>query len=972
MRATPGSLVSYREREWVVLPSENAEVVMLRPIGGSVRETCAVLRSFSDLIGGTFDHERLMEATFPLPDPGGAQDHMAVRLVLQAARLLLREGAAPFRSLGHLSFRPHPYQFVPLIMALRLETVRLLVADDVGVGKTIEAGLIARELLDRGEVQRVAVLCPASLCDQWQQELRDKFHIDAVVIRSGTVPRLERQTPPDTSIFDHYRHFVASIDTVKGERYRASFLQRCPNFVIVDEVHGAARPPGGRYTRGRQQRYDLVRALADDAGRHLMLLTATPYSGVESAFLSVLGLLQDRFEDLNLSEMPAEERKDLAGYFVQRRRADVKHWMDKETRFPERDTEDGEKPYSFSKEYGKFYSDVYDFASDLVRSGDALKGWKRRMRYWSALALMRCVTSSPAAAAVALARRAGDDEAEWIVGSDAFAADAEDLDDAFRPSVMDPSEAESVADAPPSAVFEAQEQDESWSGSDRQRLRRFAKQARNLTGPVDTKVSVLRETVRALLDQGYQPIVWCRYIATAHYVATALERQLADDYPALRFAAVTGARPPGERRLIVEDLGKARQRVLVATDCLSEGINLQQHFDAVVHYDLPWNPNRLEQREGRVDRYGQNSPKVKAVLIYGQDNPVDGAVLDVLLRKAREIRRTLGTSVPLPMNSETIMESVLRSLFRRSRYEAMQLSFEQLPQTDDDLVDVKQLHEEWSGAALREKENRSRFAQRAIKPEEVARELEDTDDVLGDPEAVEAFLRDASQRLTFGFQKSKKGYWNLDADELPPVVRMRLSDGHGSRHVVLESPTPEGVTFVGRNHPLVEGLAEHILDMAFHPPDGGVPVARCGVIRTDQVKRRTTLYLLRPRYLRTQGDEGPPSLAEETLAWAFTGAPPDIVPLSLKDAGALLDAASPAANVSPAEKREVLSTVLSWWEALQPALADLMDERTSRLAEAHKRVGRMLKGGSMLVEPQMPPDLLGVLVMLPIPKGVAL
>ncbi|MFH1927291.1 MAG: helicase-related protein [Chloroflexota bacterium] len=976
MKATPGSLVKYREREWVVLPSENPEVVVLRPIGGSVRETCAVLKSFSDLIGASLPYERLQEAAFPLPDPGNAQDHIAVRLVMQAARLLLREGAAPFRSLGHLSFRPHPYQFVPLIMALRLKTLRLLVADDVGVGKTIEAGLIARELLDRGEVQRVAVLCPASLCDQWEQELREKFHIEAVVIRSGTVPRLERQTPPDTSIFDHYQHFVASIDTVKGERYRASFLQRCPSLVIVDEVHGAARAPGASHKRGQQQRYDLLRALADDAERHLILLTATPYSGVDSAFLSLLGLLQDRFEGLSLTQMRGEERQDLARHFVQRRRADVKLWMGKETRFPERDTKDGEQPYHFSEEYGQFYRNVYDFARDLVRSGDALKGWKRRMRYWSALALMRCVTSSPAAAAVALAKRAGETEASWGGGVDALEGIAdEDLDDVFRPSVMDPFDVESVADVLPSAVFEAQEQDVNWTEGDRQKLRRFAREARDLMGMADTKLSKLLEVIGDLKRQGYQPIVWCRYIATAEYVAEALERQLTSEYPALRVASVTGARPPGERRLVVEELGKARQRVLVATDCLSEGVNLQEHFDAVIHYDLPWNPNRLEQREGRVDRFGQRSKQVKAILIYGQDNPVDGAVLDVLLRKAREIRRTLGIHVPLPMNSETIMESVLRSLFRRSRYDAMQLSFEELIQVDDDQVDVDKLHREWSRSAEREKVSRTRFSQQGIKPEEVSRELEETDSVLGDPKAVQDFLTEASQRLSFGFHKSKKGYWELNADELPavvrPAVRLRFADGHGSQCVALDSPTPEGVTYVGRNHVLVEGLAEHVLDMAFHPPDGGVPVARCGVIRTQQVTQRTTLYLLRLRYLQRQGAEGPQALAEETLAWGFSGAPPDIVPLSLEDAASLLDAASPAANVSAAEKREVLSTVISWWDALQPELANLMGERAKRLAEAHHRVGRLLKEGAMRIEPQMPPDLLGVLVMLPVPKGVA-
>ncbi len=156
----PGAFVRYREREWIVLPSADPDLVLLRPLGGSAREVTGVVRSLSDLIGYTLPYERIEPAEFPLPDPESAQDHSAVKLLQQAARLLLRDGAAPFRSLGKLSLRPRPYQYVPLLMALRLPTARLLIADDVGVGKTIEAGLVARELLDRGQIRRIAVLCP--------------------------------------------------------------------------------------------------------------------------------------------------------------------------------------------------------------------------------------------------------------------------------------------------------------------------------------------------------------------------------------------------------------------------------------------------------------------------------------------------------------------------------------------------------------------------------------------------------------------------------------------------------------------------------------------------------------------------------------------------------------------------------------------------------------------------------------------
>ena len=135
---------------------------------------------------------------------------------------------------------------VPLLMALKQDTVRLLIADDVGVGKTIEACLVAREFIDRGGVHRTAVLCPPHLAEQWQRAMRDQFHLDAALVLPSTVSRLERGLGPGETLFERYPHVVVSMDYIKSERRRLTFMNHCPELVIVDEAHTCASDTGRR------------------------------------------------------------------------------------------------------------------------------------------------------------------------------------------------------------------------------------------------------------------------------------------------------------------------------------------------------------------------------------------------------------------------------------------------------------------------------------------------------------------------------------------------------------------------------------------------------------------------------------------------------------------------------------------------------------------------------------------------------
>jgi len=322
--------------------------------------------------------------------------------------------------------------------------------------------------------------------------------------------------------------------------------------------------------------------------------------------------------------------------------------------------------------------------------------------------------SSPAAASAALVNAAKSKSIDVEP-----AADESANDDSYASLIYEPTD-ETVNDAQPASIIEEGIKD--LSPREARSITEFARLAKEIRERgIDNKVETCATHIKQLLKEGYNPIIWCRYIATSDYVADELTKRLGKSYQDIYITSITGAMPEEERREKVEEIGMHSRRVLVATDCLSEGVNLQESFDAVVHYDLPWKPNRLEQREGRVDRVGQQKTLVKAVLLYGRDNPIDGAVLDVLLRKARQIHKSLGITVPVPTDSETVMETVLKTLFSRAVPER-QLTLEEFFPLDTGET-IKNVHKRWDEAAAREKESRTRFAQRAIKPEEIDREL---------------------------------------------------------------------------------------------------------------------------------------------------------------------------------------------------------------------------------------------------------
>jgi len=935
MNFAVGSLVKAREREWVVLPGSDDEMLIVRPLGGIEEEVTGI-------------HQKLEEihpAQFELPDPTQIGDYRSARLLRDAVRLGFRNSAGPFRSFARLAVEPRPYQLVPLLMGLKIAPVRLLIADDVGIGKTIEAGLIARELIDRGEVSRLAVLCPPQLAEQWQGELHEKFHIDAELVLPNTVSRLERGTRLDQSLFEIYPYVVISTDFIKFDRRRDEFIRTCPELVIVDEAHTCAF--GAGTGRGRHLRHELVSGLAKDKSRHMILVTATPHSGKEEAFRSLLGLIDKDFETLpeDLSGPENEKnRRWLAQHFVQRRRADIRNYLGEDTQFPDR--LDTEAAYNLSPAYKRLFDRALDYAREIVQD-ESGEHYHQRVRWWSALALLRSLASSPAAAAATLRSRAATLEAE----------SPEKADEIGRKTVFDLDDAETIEGIdiiPGSDTSELETQSDSRA---HRLLLSMARDADALAGEEDAKLQKAIEITKDLLSDGYRPILFCRFIPTAEYVAEAIRAATRG----VEVAAVTGMLPPAEREERVAQLAQAEKHVLVATDCLSEGINLQEYFDAVVHYDLSWNPTRHEQREGRVDRFGQAKKEVRVVTYYGIDNQIDGIVLDVLLRKHRSIRNSLGISVPVPINTDDIVEAIFEGLLLRERSGGATAQY--LPGLEEYLKPQKEeLYDAWEDAAEREKRSRTMFAQESIKVEEVAQELKAANEAVGMNVDVADFVQtalSANQAVISGKDPAK-----IDLREVPRALRDLLDIPSEEISVTYSMPVQEGEQYLTRTHPYVENLASFVMDTALNGVDNGV-AKRCGAIRTSAVDIRTTLLLIRLRYhlIITRHGKEHPLLAEEVRALAFTGSPQE--PQWLKrHAAELLIKAKPDENIYPRQASRFVQQVIDGFEQLKPHLEGTAMDRAEALLEAHRRVRDAAKArGRYSVEPNV--DVLGIYIYLP-------
>jgi superfamily II DNA or RNA helicase len=596
---------------------------------------------------------------------------------------------APFRA----GIRIDAYQLEPLRKALLLPRVNLFIADDVGLGKTIEAGLIASELLLRRRVREVVVACPPTMLQQWKDELESRFGLTFEILDRQYIEEVRQERGYGVNPWTTFPRFLISHRLLIDEAYAGPLRDWLDNLrpgslFIFDEAHHAAPASGTRYAIDSH----ITRAIRDIAPRfeHRLFLSATPHNGHSNSFSALLEIL-DRQRFTRGVKVLA---KQLDAVMVRRLKDDIRELVGG---FPRRilkqvdlDGLPDDAPELRLSELLDQYREVRQ-----LRMGEATKRKQAEAALLVSGLQQRLLSSVEAFARTLRVHRrtmeriwAGA-EAEAAAETHVRAADQQlvigSLDSDDDRSQLPEAEQQALEDAALAAATASTAGDSTKANIAREKellaeMERVAEAGRGLA---DARVCHLIEWIRQNMCPGArrpgeprpQPgakwsdlrvLIFTEYDDTKRYLVEMLRAAIADtDLAEHRIEVFHGPTPPDKREAIKRAFNMPPSahpvRILVATDAAREGINLQAHCWNVFHFDLPWNPSRLEQRNGRIDRKLQPSPEVYCHYFVYTQRPED-RVLQALVRKTETIRRELGS---LAQVLENRLADALRDGIRR-------------------------------------------------------------------------------------------------------------------------------------------------------------------------------------------------------------------------------------------------------------------------------------------------------------------
>lgn len=823
-----------RRRQWRIESADGGELVAtpLDDMGATPQRFIAELESLE-----------LYEPTPPTLRELG--DHGLQTMILQAARIEALHGTAPFLALQRSSVVPVEYQLVPLVMALRLQPCRLLLADTTGLGKTVEAGLIMGELLARNQARSVLIVTPANLRKQWKEQMRDFFHQDLLILSGETRKSLERSIPPGADPWLYFDRLIVSIDYAKDVKIRHEILKRQWDLVIVDEAHNASMPHTGSGKKADMDRYDAVREIADRC-RHLLLLTATPHNGYTDSYCSLLHMLAP-----NLVEGDGGNKKPNLkvgrNHVCQRTRKDIKAWFEsvgREFPFPDREPQEKtECGVDLHKEYRAVLNKLDKFLDALQAQAAELR--REHVAEWFRLHLHRRALSSPEALRISIANRIKRLKAP-------FEFTASDSADRLTALVVDKvvgdddGEGQAVLQADESLLdigFLRDVEREEWS--------KLLDELKKIGPNKDAKLQALCHQVIpelfAIAKQNPRAparlIVFTSYKDTLEYYAEHFRAALG-----CPVFTLDGSLSEAERNRRFAEFSESSQAVLIATDVISEGVNLQSASCMVVHESVPYNPNRLDQRNGRVDRYGQKSPMVYIRTLYCKDTS-DEDVMHLLVRKLDQMRRDQGFAPPFFATEETVLRVITNKRKKRAKQEAVQYAFGDDWFNDD---------------VLKLMESEGFYGQADVKVAEVSDKLKELYAKVGTPDELRRHIVGGLRFFTCNvIEKADK---TLEVKLSNP--RLQVPGVEKELKNVVLNPEDKALhpsaTLIDVGHPVVRRLNALIRQEGFR----GEERARAAAFISSEVPRAT---LVAHGILRAVSKTTPPVLLEEIVVFGVEG-----------------------------------------------------------------------------------------------------
>ena len=768
-------------------------------------------------------------------------DGALFRLVSEAQRIRLAHLFDPVLAVHTSVVEPLPHQITAVYESmLPRQPLRFLLADDPGAGKTIMAGLLIKELVARGDLERCLIVCPGSLAEQWQDELYRRFHLPFEIL---TNDKLEAARTGNW--FLETNLVIARLDKLSRNEDVQQKLQAPEanwDLVVCDEAHKlSATFFGGeiKYTK----RYRLAQLLSG-LTRHLLLMTATPHNGKEEDFQLFLALLDgDRFEGRFRDGVHVADVSDLMRRMVKERLLK----FDDKPLFPERIAYT--VPYKLSDEEARLYTAVTDYVREEFNRADALANAKRAGTVGFALTILqRRLASSPEAIYQSLRRRRERLESRLreldvlqrggkLAGGGGFTVpeldpdDVEDLDDAPEQEAED-AEARILDQATAArSLAELKAEIETLKGLEKLALsvRRGGRDTKwrelaSLFGDIFTTARLSGRLSESKIPYGageipphrasprQKLVLFTEHRDTLRYLQERITTLLGREESVVVIHGGVGR----EERLAVQEAFRHDPdvQVLLATDAAGEGINLQRAH-LMVNYDLPWNPNRLEQRFGRIHRIGQT--EVCHLWNLVADDTREGDVYRRLLEKLEKAREALGGQVFDVLGKLEFQGRPLRELLLNAiRYGEQSAVRARLDTAVDQALDRGALQD------LLEERQLVHDAMDATRIQRVREEMERAEARRLQPHYIESFFHEAFQRL--GGTAKQREARRYQVTHVPALIRSRdRVIGVGEpvlpryERIAFEKPlvAPPGkplAAFVCPGHPLLDSVIDLILE----------------------------------------------------------------------------------------------------------------------------------------------------------------